>query len=65
MFELKEISEMPKQSLSLMLRKKMDERRLDSRVKDFVEENLFTLIDIVIRDRSACRLHSLIIRSIL
>jgi hypothetical protein len=51
MFELKEISEMPKQFLSLMLRKKMDERRLDPQVRDFVEKNLSTFIDQVIEDR--------------
>jgi hypothetical protein len=43
----------------------MGERKLDPRIKDFVEENLFALIDIVVRDRGARRLRSLIIRSIL
>jgi hypothetical protein len=43
----------------------MEERKPDPRIKDFVEENLFALIDIVVRDRDTRRLHLLIIRSIL
>jgi hypothetical protein len=61
MFELKEISEMPKQFLLLMLRKKMDKRELDPQVRDFVEKNLSTLIDRVIEDRRARGLCSLTI----
>jgi hypothetical protein len=61
MFELKEISEMPKQFLSSMLRKKMDERRLDPQVRGFVEKNLPTLIDWVVEDRRARGLCSLTI----
>jgi hypothetical protein len=59
---LKGIDEIPEGLFLLMLKKRMDERKIDQKVREFVEENLTRLIELVTEDRKARGLKSLKIR---
>lgn len=62
-FELIDVNDIPSIFLLSMLRKKMEERRIDPYIKDLVEGSLHTLINEVIKDRSLRGLRSLNVTS--
>jgi hypothetical protein len=61
MLEVLEVRDLPREVLLLMLNEKMNERKIDSYIKDFVVANLSLLINKVIEDREGRGYASLLI----